>query len=180
MSVVDTASSLTPDSLHALYCDHHGWLRSWLRRRLGCAEQAADLTHDAYLRLILSGRLPEPGQSRPFLLQIAKGLVIDLQRRRVLESTYLDALASLPEAQMPSAEQQVLVLDLLTRIDRMLDELPIRVREAFMLSQFDGLTYAAIAARMGISVAAVRKYMLKAATACLLALDAPNVDEALR
>lgn len=174
------ATPSSNEAIHALYSEHHGWLHGWLRRRLACSHQAADLTHDTYLRLILSGRLPEPGQSRPFLLQIAKGLVIDLYRRRVLETTYLDALAHLPEAEMPSAEQQVLVLDLLTRIDHMLDELPAKVREAFMLSQFDGLTYSAIATRMGISVGSVRKYMLKAATACLLVLDAPSVDEALR
>jgi RNA polymerase sigma-70 factor (ECF subfamily) len=177
---MSTADVSAGSLFHALYQDHRGWLHAWLRRRLGCSEQAADLTHDTYLRLIVSGRLPEPAQSRLYLLQIAKGLVIDLHRRRVLETTYLEALASLPEAEMPSAEHQALVLDLLTRIDRMLDELPARVREAFMLSQFDGLTYGAIAARMHVSVGSVRKYMLKAATACLLTLDAASVDEALR
>jgi RNA polymerase sigma-70 factor (ECF subfamily) len=26
--------------LHALYSHHHGWLQAWLRRRLGCAQDA--------------------------------------------------------------------------------------------------------------------------------------------
>ena len=26
-----------------LYRDHHGWLRGWLHRRLGCAHHAADV-----------------------------------------------------------------------------------------------------------------------------------------
>ena len=39
--------------LHALYSDHHGWLLGWLRRRLGNAADAADLAHDAFLRLIV-------------------------------------------------------------------------------------------------------------------------------
>lgn len=52
----------------------------------------------------------------------------------------------------------------------MLDRLAPAVRETFLLSQFDGLTYRAIAARLGISVATVRKYMLKALLACSEAL----------
>ena len=84
-------------SLSALYRDHHGWLAGWLRRRLGSAHDAADLSHDTYERLMVSGRLPEAGQARAFLTQIAKGLVIDLFRRRTLETAYLEALAAMPE-----------------------------------------------------------------------------------
>jgi RNA polymerase sigma-70 factor (ECF subfamily) len=161
--------SALQEEVRVLYSDHHGWLYGWLRKRLSCAMDAADLTHDTYLRLIVSGRLPQPRQSRSFLIQIAKGLVIDLHRRRALERSYLEALAALPEAEVPSVEHQNLVLETLAQIDKMLDQLPAKVREAFLLSQFDGLTYAHIAERMGISIATVRKYMLKAA-ACLLTL----------
>jgi RNA polymerase sigma-70 factor (ECF subfamily) len=52
----------------------------------------------------------------------------------------------------------------------MLDSLAPRVRETFLLSQFDGLTYSEIATRLGISVAAVRKYMFRAMEACFAAL----------
>ena len=33
--------TLSP-SVEALYCDHHDWLQSWLRRRLGNAADAAN------------------------------------------------------------------------------------------------------------------------------------------
>lgn len=154
-------------SLDALYRNHHGWLVSWLRRRLGCAHDAADLSHDAYERLMASGRLPAEGQGRAFLMQIARGLVIDLHRRRALERAYLDALAQLPESHMPSAEARAQALQTLAAIDTALDSLPAKAREAFILSRFDGLTYSAIAQRLGISVALVRKHMLRAAQACL-------------
>lgn len=162
-----------------LYLEHHSWLEGWLRQKLGCVYDAADLTQDTYVRIITSGRLPRPEQSRPFLIQVAKGLAIDLRRRRALEHAYLEALAALPEARAPSAERQHLVRETLIEIDRVLDDLPERVRETFLLSQFEGLTYAKIAERLGVSVGAVRKYMLKAAAACLAALEAPSVDSAL-
>lgn len=68
-----------------LYLEHHSWLEGWLRQKLGCVYDAADLTQDTYVRIITSGRLPRPEQSRPFLIQVAKGLAIDLRRRRGLE-----------------------------------------------------------------------------------------------
>lgn len=159
------------ERVRALYCNHHGWLYGWLRRRLGDVHHAADLAHDTYLRVIVSGRTPSEEEARPHLLQIAKGLVIDRHRRRVIERAYMEALAQQPEALAPSPEQQALALEALMRIDGMLNGLPGRVRQTFLLSQFDGLTYSQIALRQGISVAAVRKYMLKAMEACLEALD---------
>jgi RNA polymerase sigma-70 factor (ECF subfamily) len=120
---------------------------------------------------MISGRAPEAGQSRAYLTQIAKGLVVDLYRRRRIETAYLEALDQCPEQTVPSPEERALVVETLVRIDAALATLPARVKETFLLSQFDGLTYSVIAARLRISVGAVRKYMLKAAQVCYSALD---------
>lgn len=157
--------------IESLYSEHHGWLFGWLRRRLGSNCDAADLTQDTYLRLMLSGRLPPDGQSRAYLMQVAKGLVIDLHRRRRLEFAYQEALAELPAACTPSLEQQALIMETLQRIDQVLDGLSHKAREAFLLSQFEGLTYSQIAGRLNVSVGSVRKYMLKAMQACLPLLE---------
>lgn len=167
---ISVPSDFSP-CVETLYTQHHSWLQGWLRRRLGNAFDAADLAHDTYVRLIASGRTPQVEQSRAYLTQVAKGLVVDLHRRRQIEHAWLDALASLPEALAPSPEEQALVLETLLRVDAMLDRLPAKVRETFLLSQFDGLTYSAIAEQLGISVGAVRKYMLKAAQACFEVLE---------
>lgn len=133
---------------------------------MGNTSDAADLAHDTYVRLIASGRTPQPEQSRAYLMQIAKGLVVDLYRRRQIEAAYLDTLASLPEASVPSPEEYALTLETLLRIDAVLGQLLPKVREVFLLSQFDGLTYSMIAEKLNISVGTVRKYMLRAIQAC--------------
>ena len=49
--------------LHLLYAEHHHWLRGWLARRLNSHADAADLTHDTFLRTLTSphlGQLDEP------------------------------------------------------------------------------------------------------------------------
>ncbi|KAF7598190.1 MAG: RNA polymerase subunit sigma [Candidatus Dactylopiibacterium carminicum] len=159
------------DSLAALYADNHSWLQAWLRKKLNCSHRAADLTQDTFLRLLVSGRLPEPEFSRAYLTQIAKGLMVDQFRRRQIELAYLDALAQLPEVQAPSPETQALVIETLSFLDTALNRLPVPVRETFLLSQFDGLTYRTIAERLGIAPATVRKYMLRATLACYAALE---------
>ncbi|MGI4814629.1 MAG: sigma factor [Janthinobacterium lividum] len=77
-----TVPPAPPDAVHTLYADHHAWLQRWLRRKLGCAFEAADLAHDVYVRLLVSRRLPLAHESRAYLTQIAKGLVVDLFRPR--------------------------------------------------------------------------------------------------
>ncbi|MFV0454594.1 MAG: sigma-70 family RNA polymerase sigma factor, partial [Pseudomonas sp.] len=130
--------------VHGLYLDHHGSFQSWLRRRQGDRERAADLAQDTFLRLLTSGRLPAGGEGRSYLVQIARNLVIDQWRRQRIEQAYMDSLAALPEPETPSLETRAMIVESLMQIDAMLDSMPGKVREAFLLSQFEGLTYVQI------------------------------------
>lgn len=155
-------------AVNDLYCEHHGWLNGWLRKRLGNAFDAADLTQDTFVRVIKARTALEIREPRPYLSRIAKGLLIDLIRRRSLEQAYLDALATLPEALQPSLEEQAILLQALVEIDRLLQGLGPKVKQVFMLSQFDGLTYPQIAERLNISVRSVNNHMAKAMEHCCL------------
>ncbi|MBB4866741.1 RNA polymerase sigma-70 factor (ECF subfamily) [Pseudomonas nitritireducens] len=157
--------------LHAavseLYQHHHGWLQGWLRRRLGCHEQAADLAQDTFTRLLGSRRVLEAREPRAYLTTVAKGLMINWYQRQSLERAYLDALATLPEELSPSPEQRYLVLETLHEIDALLARLPEPVRQAFLLAQIEGLKYEAIAERLGVSLGSVKRYMQQAFRHCL-------------
>ncbi|HEK1691377.1 MULTISPECIES: sigma-70 family RNA polymerase sigma factor [Pseudomonas] len=155
-------------AVNHLYCEHHSWLNGWLRKRLGNAFDAADLTQDTFVRVIKARSALDIREPRPYLSRIAKGLLIDLFRRRSLEQAYLEALAALPQAQHPSLEEQAIMLQALVEIDRLLQGLGPKVRQVFMLSQFDGLTYPQIAEQLNISVRSVNNYMAKAMEHCCL------------
>lgn len=159
-------------SVATLYRDHHGWLHGWLRKRLGDREQAADIAQDTFLRLLLGGRLPSFDEGRSYLAQIARNLVIDQWRRQRIERAYLDSITHLPEPESPSLETRAMVIETLLHIDAMLDAMPAKVREAFLLSQFEGLTYPQVAERLQVSVSSVQKYMQRAITACYQVLYA--------
>ncbi|QEI06454.1 sigma-70 family RNA polymerase sigma factor [Pigmentiphaga aceris] len=154
--------------IHGIYQDHHGWLQGWLRKSLGCSQHAADLAHDTFLRLLNRTDPVAMTEPRAYLVTIARGLVVDFRRRRALEQAYLDVLASLPEPEHPSPEARAIVLEALVAMDAMLDGMKPAVRQAFLLSQLDGLTYTEIAAELRVSVRTVNNYMLKAIEHCYL------------
>ncbi|WP_131107473.1 sigma-70 family RNA polymerase sigma factor [Pseudomonas sp. Sample_10] len=154
--------------VHHLYSEHHGWLQSWLHRKLGNRCDAADLAHDTFLRL-LTRQVVKPLGSEPraLLTHIAKGLVIDCWRRQDIERAYLETIAHLPAAEVPSPETRLLILETLWRIEALLRELPAVTRETFLLSQIEGLTYAQIATRLNVSLITVKRHMRTAFIACL-------------
>ncbi len=163
------AGGITKRDMHALYSDHHGWLRGWLGVKLGNASDAADLAHDTFLRLMTSRGLPAQlgDEPRALLTHIAKGLVVDHWRRESVERAYLEALAQQPDVETPSPETRLLIIDALTRIDAMLATMGARTREIFLLAQLDGLTLKQIAERTGAPVITVRRHIKKALVACM-------------
>lgn len=161
------------DPIAGLYADHHGWLQGWLRKKLGCTHQAADLAHDTFIRMLTAfgqkqGAVLDLKEPRAYLTTVASRILINHYRRQSLEYAYLNALALMPEAVAPSPEQRALILETLNEIDAMLDGLPIKARRAFLLAQLDGLGYAEIADQLGTSTRTVRRYMAMAYEQCLL------------
>lgn len=157
-------------AIGSLYREHHGWLHGWLRRRLNCNQQAADLAQDTFLRLLAKDEMVDLREPRAYLTTIAHGLVVNHWRRKALEQAYLEELASRPEAFAPSPEERALAIEALVEIARVLDGLPPRVREIFLLSQIEGLTYSAIGSQLGVSVNVVQKAMIRAMAHCYKAL----------
>jgi len=160
----------TEQTLHALYRDHNGWLQNWLKRRLGNAWDAADLSQDTFLRVLASAQpLAEVHEPRAYLLTVGKRLLSNFYARRSLEQAYLQALAQLPEESMPSPEQRWLLLETLQALDQLLDGMAGVVRRAFLWSQLEGLGYREFAERLKVSERTVKRYMAQAYEHCLIA-----------
>ncbi|OWQ92281.1 RNA polymerase subunit sigma [Roseateles aquatilis] len=162
-----SAQPMTHQLVGSLYVEHHGWLQSLLRRQLGCAVDAADLAQDTFERLLNRREQVSWREPRAYLTTIARGLVIDLYRRRDLERAFHDALLASPEPLALSAEDRAILLETLQAVDQMLDGLPRAARDAFLMSQLDGLTYREIAGALQVTERTVASYMAKAMTRCL-------------
>jgi len=165
---------LSTPSLHRvvgeLYAQHHGWVVQLLRRKLGNQDQALDLAQDTFVRILRSEQVPLLREPRAYLNTVASRLCGQYFRRQALERAYLESLAALEPQFLPSPETRLLVLEALDAVGQVLDGLGARVREVFLLSQLDGLTYPQIAERLDLSVNVVQKAMLKAFRHCYAAV----------
>jgi RNA polymerase sigma-70 factor (ECF subfamily) len=155
----------------ALYSNHHSWLQRWLCVKLGNASDADDLAHDTFTRILGRADLATLNQPRAFLTTVAKGVLINWYQRQALERAYLEALAALPEPTAISPEQRLLILETLHQIDAMLDTLPPKVKQVFLMAQLDGMAYADIAEQLQMSVITIKRYMKQAFLQCLLAME---------
>ena len=168
------AYSSTHRAVGELYAQHHGWVVQLLRRKLGGQEQeqeqALDLAQDTFVRILSSGPLPSLREPRAYLNTVASRLCGQYFRRQALERAYEQSLAILEPEHAPSPETRLLVLEALDAVGQVLDGLGSRVREVFLLSQLDGLTYPQIAEQLGLTVNVVQKAMLKAYRHCYLAV----------
>ncbi len=161
-----TDSAVSPQGIDVLYANHHGWLKGWLRRRLGNASDAADLAQDTFMRLLARGDTVAAREPRALLTTVAQGVVSNFMRRRRIEEAYLATLAGVPEREVPSPETRAILLETLLELDRRLDTLAAPVRQAFLMSQLEGMKQAEIAAALGVSLATVQRYIAKAAHLC--------------
>jgi len=162
---------LRQQQMTELYHNHHGWLHNWLRKKLGCSQRAADLAHDAFIRVLTLDEPAHIKEPRAFLATTAGRLMIDAARRKRIEAAYLQALAAqVGEAGMPDPAAIHVALEALERIASLLAGLQPKVRDAFLLSRLDGLTYSEIAAHLQVSTASVKNYIASALVHCYKAM----------
>ncbi len=154
--------------LSHVYQTHQTTLLSWFKHKLQHHHQSEDLSQEVFYRALKSNycftSIKEP---QAWLMGIAKHVIIDHWRRQHIERLYLEALAHLPEEFYPSAEHEVYIRETLYQVHVMLEKLPQRTAQVFLLSQLDGLTYYAIAEKLNISEATVKRDMKQAFLACI-------------
>lgn len=170
------ADSVARHVLTTMYVQHNGWLVSWLQHKIGNRHDASDIAQDTFTRILASAKaqaLQDIQEPRAYLTTVAKRLMVNHLARRSLEQAYLDSLQWLPESTVLSVEARAILLETLTELDALLDELPGKVRTAFLLSQLEGLSYEEISAQMQLSVRTVTRYMAQGFRQCLRVMLQP-------
>ena len=99
---------------------------------------------------------------------IASRLLINRYRRDRVENEALRQVAVLMRSVEERTPAEIAAAQsLLRRLLLMLaEELPDHVRRAFLLSRVDGLSYAQIAERLGVSESSVKQYLARALVHC--------------
>jgi len=97
-----------------------------------------------------------------FLYTITYNKSITLIRKKISERKYVDFLKSLPELSEPAVIEGLQFSELKDQINSLIQELPPRQKEVFLLSREKELTYKEIASQLNISQNTVENHMVKA------------------
>ncbi|WP_162906777.1 RNA polymerase sigma factor [Algihabitans albus] len=150
-----------------LYLQYGQELQGYLTRRLSCVETAADLTQEAFVRLIGADPSRAVESPRAYLYRIASNLVTDhyrdqKKRPQPVTADRSDAVAD----RRPGQERTLLAKDQVGHLERAIEGLPRRQREVLLLHKFEGMSYGEIALRLGISKNTVMVHMMRALAHC--------------
>ena len=138
-------------------------LRNFIRRRVPDRGDAEDVLQDVFSELVQAYRLMRPiEQAGAWLYRVARNRITDLFRKKKPEALadqrvlVADDEALTLEDLLPSKdggpEEAYLRAVLMEELEEALDELPDDQREVFMAHEFEGRSFAEIAAETGVSV----------------------------
>lgn len=157
-----------------LVARHGAPLEKYLARKLDSPEDAAEVAQETYLRLHRLEQLENLDNARAYLFQMATNLAVDQLRRRTLHHRYVNTEKNQANegettdinADGVSPEKILVAREKLAAINTALDELPFKVKQAFLLHRRSGMSYSSIAEQMQVSVSSVEKYILQALKHC--------------
>jgi RNA polymerase sigma-70 factor (ECF subfamily) len=138
-------------------------VRRYFVRRAGATE-ADDLTQEVYARLAGLAPDTEIEHASAYVFQVAAHVFADKLRRdrRRHDAHHVPLEEELHPVEVSSPESVLLQRDMLRAVAGVIEELPPRVRDAFVLHRFEEMTYDAIARLLGCSVSSVEKYIARA------------------
>lgn len=155
-------------NIEAIYLNHQSELQFHLTRIVDCPDIAADIVQESFIIFFREAQKQTIDHPRGFLFRIAKNLAYDhIKHRKVTENYQQTKEQTLPPpSEFPSAEKLASVNERLAAITLILEELPLRTREIFVLNRVYGMTYTETAKELGISDSSVEKHMAKALLHC--------------
>lgn len=156
-----------PEALDMLYREESPRLLRSLARRTSSREEARDLVQEIFYRVARLGadRLQLLDRPQAYLSRMAINLLRD--RAKLAARHRLDNHVPAEDAVLVGTDQQSLLeaRDMLQRVEAAVLRLRPKTREIFMAHRVEGLSYAEIAQRTGMSVKGVEKQMSKAIAA---------------
>jgi RNA polymerase sigma-70 factor (ECF subfamily) len=133
-------------------------------RRHASAEEASDLTQEAFARLAARQRDGASAVKRPaaYLQTIAGSLLKDRAKFAARHAAGLHVPAEDRDLAGPDPIRMLEARDMLDRMEAALRRLSPKAREIFLAHRLDGYTYTEIAERTGLSVKGVEMQMSRA------------------
>lgn len=127
-------------------------------------DEADDIVQEVFVKIWESReKLGDYKLLNSYLFTIAYNNSIDLIRKRINSSKYLDHLKNSSVLQItPTTISEIEFNELNIQVEKLIANLPERQKHVYLLHREDGLTYTEIAEQLGISKNTVENHMVKA------------------
>lgn len=148
----------------ALYRSEVGKLTRFFNRKVGHAEEAADLAHDVFVRFVKIAPTAIIQTPEAYLRRIADNILRDrsgrastkLSRLQVPVEEGLDEITDFDQHRILEGRHQ------LEHYQAVLRQLKPKTLEIFILHRVEGLSYKQVGERLGMSEGGIKRHMMKA------------------
>jgi RNA polymerase sigma factor (sigma-70 family) len=153
---------------HAMLTQHAGFVRSWLARwfarRVRDQAEVEDMVQDVFARIAARNSTEPVEHLDGYVLKTAWTVMADRARRRVshMAALHIPLNDELHGDEEIDPERVLNGKEDLRAATAALLSLPERTRTVFILRRLEGCRHKEIARRLGISVSAVEKHMVRA------------------
>jgi RNA polymerase sigma factor (sigma-70 family) len=172
----DSTAQARAELVERLFREHNDSLLRFLSARLGSHQEAKEVAQEAYVRLLMLDAPDAVSYLRAFLFKTASNIAIDRLRTRQYREQPMsfDFFRTAAAGNTASAEQEVAGAQDMAIVQRLLEQLPLKCRRAFMLNRFHGMDIPAIAKDLHTTERSVRRYIMQALIYCRAGLDAAH------
>lgn len=126
-------------------------------------EETENLIQDVFLCLWENRHKVEKDSSvKSYVFTIAYNSAISIIRKKAKESQFIEYLNSLQEINEEPINVELEYKELANKLDEIINALPQRQKEVYLLHRVEGLKYSEIAERLNISVNTIENHMSRA------------------
>jgi len=130
-------------------------------RQTYCKHSAYDILHDALIRFALTKNPNRQQQPHAYLRTITQNLMLEKYRQESYSKNYQNSLND-EELTAPSPEHLADLRQRLMLLNQIIEDLPARCREVFILFRLDGIKQNQIAEQLNISLNMVERHLIRA------------------
>jgi RNA polymerase sigma-70 factor (ECF subfamily) len=159
------------DVIERLFREHNEALIRFLLSRLHSYQEALEVAQEAYVKLLSLDTPSAISYQRAFLFRTAANLAVDRQRRGIVHARATRSPLFHEFSDPRTPERHVAATQQVDRLRQMLETLPPKCRQAFVLVRFHGLDFAEAAQRMGLKERMIRIYVERALLHCRELMD---------
>lgn len=123
-------------------------------------EDAENVVHEVFIKLWENRHSIQ--KLRSYIFSIAYNTTISLIRKKITEQKFIEHYKSLPISYEIPVNMDIEYRELKEKADHIIDSLPERQKEVYLLSREQELTYREISEKLKISVNTVENHMVKA------------------